>query len=117
MPAHLAGGLFNRCNQSAHDDDAGRRAFGSRRHVRFGGDDHGRAGAELSGSSTSPARTTCPLANASSRQISQSQPGARSSRVVHNMRILMKYLSCEYAISTQGPLALMASTRSGMLWL
>jgi hypothetical protein len=29
-----------------HNDHAGRRAFGSRRHVRIGGDDHGRAGAE-----------------------------------------------------------------------
>jgi DNA-binding transcriptional LysR family regulator len=30
--------LSNRCNQSAHNDHAGRRAFGSRRHVRIGGD-------------------------------------------------------------------------------
>jgi len=30
----------------AHDNHAGRRAFGSRRHVRIGGDDRGRAGAE-----------------------------------------------------------------------
>jgi hypothetical protein len=64
-----------------------------------------------------PGRTTCTLANASSRRNSQSRPGARSSRVTHNIRIPMRYFSCEYAISTQGLLALMASTRSGILWL
>ena len=36
---------------------------------------------------------SCTLANASSRRNSQSRPGARSSRVVHNIRILKRYFS------------------------